>query len=171
MVFSGALGRILLPEGWYIIFERRESKLARNSSFCKHLLFIQKASLSHSKILKMDTGEFEKRRQQALYNRCSTERVSTSRGTPDSCNHHNIYRCIYGSDCPLHSVRSPDRATVDLEYFLGPNARIDSTVEAATVHLQAGPRIHDWKHDLVIKAFNDLDTVFFVGIARKKSKR
>lgn len=106
VVFSGALGRIILPEDWYIIFERRESKLARNSSFCKHLLFIQKASLSHSKILKMDTGQSKTRRQQALYNWCSTERISTSRGTPDSCNHHDILQVYlrFRSPTPLGAI-------------------------------------------------------------------
>lgn len=39
-------------------------------------------------------------------------------------------------------------------------------MRAAILRLRAGLEIQDWKPDLVIKAFHDLDTVFFNGKLR-----
>lgn len=109
------------------------------------------------------------RHQLALYNWCFTERISASRGTPYPCDQHDLDGCDFGSDRPSHTLQSQDHATTDLEHFLDPNARINSTVQAAMVRLQAGLSIHDWKPDLIIKAFNDLDIVFFDGQLRGRT--
>ena len=105
----------------------------------------------------------------ALYNWCFIERISASRGTPYPCNQHDLDVCDFGSDRPPHSLQSQDHATTHLEHFLDPNARISSTVQAAMVRLQAALRVHDWKPDLIIKAFNDLDIVFFDGQLRGRT--
>ncbi|MCJ1267876.1 hypothetical protein MMC22_007762 [Lobaria immixta] len=105
----------------------------------------------------------------ALYNWCFTERISATRGTPYPCNQHDLDRCDFGSDRPPHSLQTQDHATTYLEHFLDPNAPISSTVQAAMVRLQAALRIHDWKPDLIIKAFNDLDIVFFDGKLRGRT--
>ncbi|MCJ1270485.1 hypothetical protein MMC22_010382 [Lobaria immixta] len=105
----------------------------------------------------------------ALYNWCFTERISASRGTPYPCDQHDLDECDFGSDRPPHSLQSQDHATTHLEHFLDPNARIGSTVQAAMVRLQAALRIHDGKPDLIIKAFNDLDIVFFDGQLRGRT--
>lgn len=151
------------------------SLLTRSILFLLHylknlLLFIPPQLLFyisklHPQILatKMETGLYETSHRRALYNWCSTERISASRGTPYPCSQEALDNCAFGSNkCP-YSTRSPDFATIELERFLDPNALTSSTVQGAIFRLQAGLGIHDWKPDLIIKAFNDLDTVFFDG--------
>lgn len=53
-----------------------------------------------------------------------------------------------------------------LEGFSHLNRRISPTAQAAIFRLQGGLGIKDWKPDLIIKAFMDLDAVFFAGKLR-----
>ncbi|MCJ1262297.1 hypothetical protein MMC22_002167 [Lobaria immixta] len=69
--------------------------------------------------------------------------------------------CAYISNGSPHSLKFPEQAATELEWFLDPIIPIDSMVRAAILRLRAGLEIQDWKPDLVIKAFHDLDTVFF----------
>ena len=112
-------------------------------------------------------GDYESPHRRYLYNWLSHNRVlSASLGTPYPCSQYNLNECAYNSnDCP-HSLQFPEQAATELEWFLDPNSLIDSTVRAAILRLRAGLEIQDWKPDLVIKAFHDLDTVFFNGKLR-----
>lgn len=115
---------------------------------------------------KMDPGQYETPARRDLYEWCLSHRVSTSRGTPYPCDPYDLDECTFGSDRPPRSTHSRNSATANLENFLHPDAPIDSAVHAAVTRLRAALRIHDWKPDLVIKAFTDLDTVFFGGKLR-----
>lgn len=53
-----------------------------------------------------------------------------------------------------------------IEGFFHPSRRISPTVQMAIFRLRAGLGIKDWKSDLIIKAFMDLDAVFFAGKLR-----
>lgn len=115
---------------------------------------------------KMDRGRYETPYGRDQYEWCLSERISAFRGTPYPCDQYDLDECTFGSDRPPRSQHSRTSATANLENFLHPGARIDSVVHAAVARLRAGLRIHDWRPDLVIKAFNDLDIVFFGGKLR-----
>lgn len=70
-----------------------------------------------------------------------------------------------GSDHPPQLwCDPPDRALIELERFLGPNARISSTVQGrAIVRLQAGLGIHDWKPGLIVHAFEEYSNGRYIG--------
>ncbi|MCJ1265189.1 hypothetical protein MMC22_005064 [Lobaria immixta] len=114
----------------------------------------------------MDPGQYETPARRDLYEWCLSHPVSTSRGTPYPCDPYDLDECIFGSNRPPRSTHSCNSATANLENFLHPDAPIDSAVHAAVTRLREALRIHDWKPDLVIKAFTDLDTVFFGGKLR-----
>ncbi|MCJ1271916.1 hypothetical protein MMC22_011821 [Lobaria immixta] len=114
----------------------------------------------------MDRARYETPYGRDQYEWCLSERISASRGTPYPCDQYDLDECTFGSDRPPRSQHSRTSATANLENFLRPGARIDSVVHAAVARLRAGLRIHDWKPDLLIKAFNDLDIVFFGGKLR-----
>lgn len=88
------------------------------------------------------------------------------RRTSYPCDPYDLAQCASISNDFPHSARTPDSATTDLERFLDPYTWINSTVQAAIDRLVAGLYIPDWTPDLVIKAFYDLDTVFFDGKLR-----
>ena len=107
----------------------------------------------------MERGQHETSLRRALYNCCS-EPVSVLRGTPYPCEQYNLDECLI-PDRSAHSMQSPERASSDLECFLNPNVRIGFAVQEAIVRLRRALRTLDWKADLAIKAFKDLDMVFF----------
>lgn len=108
-------------------------------------------------------GRYETSHRRDLYNSCSSERVWASRGTPYPCSQYDLDECASDYNHPPHSARSSERATIDLERFLNTYVEVTSAVQAAIDRLRAGLQIHDWKPDIVIKAFHDLDIVFFHG--------
>lgn len=114
----------------------------------------------------MEAGMFERPHRRALYVSCSTEHISASQGTPYPCSQNDLDESIFGFYNPLEARRYPEEALVELESFFRPNSRISPEVEAAISHLQAALKIQDWKPDLIIKAFKDLDIVFFAGKLR-----
>lgn len=117
----------------------------------------------------METGMFETPHRRALYDSCSTEHISASQGTPYPCSQNDIDESIFGFYKPLVATRFPGEALMELESFFHPNRQISFEVEVAIFHLQAALEIQDWTPDLIIKAFKDLDTVFFAGKLRGHS--
>ncbi|MCJ1268948.1 hypothetical protein MMC22_008836 [Lobaria immixta] len=114
----------------------------------------------------MEAGMFETPHRRALYVSCSTEHISASQGTQYPCSQNDLDESIFGFYNPLEARRYPEEALVDLESFFRPNSRISPEVEAAISHLQATLKIQGWKPDLIIKAFKNLDIVFFAGKLR-----
>lgn len=122
-------------------------------------------TISRSKNLKMvqgGRGRYETPHRRALYDSCFNEPISVSRGTPYDCLQSHIDDCEFLPDKRPHGKRSPDRATNELVFFLDPDASISSKVWDSIERLQEG-LTRDWKPDLIIKAFYDLDVVFFDG--------
>lgn len=140
--------------------------------FCQHLLSVcHWYSLlfeTYQPQIEMPKMAYETYHRRDLYKSCSSD-LSTLRGTPYPCSPYDLLSSISISNLSPYSAKSPDEATVELERFLDPSARIDFTVQEAIDRLQAGLSIHDWKPDLVIKAFCDLDIVFFDGKLRGKT--
>ncbi|MCJ1462285.1 hypothetical protein MMC07_000885 [Pseudocyphellaria aurata] len=101
-------------------------------------------------------------RRKALYESCRQLPLA-SRGTPYPCHQDDLDSCASLPYKSPHPKRSPEAASLELEYFLHPNAWISLTVQAAIDRLLAGLQIDNWKPDIVIKAFRDLDIVFFNG--------
>lgn len=99
--------------------------------------------------------------RRALYDWCSSEYPSAVRGTPYPCDQFELDECAHVPKGSPHSVRSPKDATLDLERFLDPSASMGSTVHAAIARLRTGLKIDNWNPDIVLKAFYDLDIVFF----------
>lgn len=118
-----------------------------------------------------EKGSYETAHRRALYKMCTTEQVSSLRGTPYPCNTYDLEEiaALPGYLIHLHYhplKRSTESATEELARFLAPTARITSNMQEAIDRLQSGLRIQDWKPDIVLKAFYDLDTVFFDGWLR-----
>lgn len=109
----------------------------------------------------MELGLHETPHRRALYNWCLTERPMESQGTPYPCFQAALDSCALGYNKPPHPLRSAETATILLERFLDPSVDLDSTVQRAIFRLRAGLRIQDWKPDLIVKAFYDLDIAFF----------
>lgn len=110
-------------------------------------------------------GRHETPHRRALY--CSLiDPISPFRGTPYTCRQPDLADCDYlpyEADHPLHPRT---QATDDLEHFLDPDAYISSKVEQAIDRLRGSLSIHGRKPGIVIKAFYDLNIVFFSGKLR-----
>lgn len=107
-------------------------------------------------------GDYETPYRKALYT-YSCQSVSLLGGTPYSCNQHALRQCAFHLYTFPHSRTSRENATIHLERFLDPNTAITCKVQQAIDRLEVGLQVQDWKPDIVIKAFTDLDTVFFDG--------
>lgn len=114
----------------------------------------------------MALTQHEKVHRRALYDWCSSEYPSAVRGTPYPCEQGDLDECAHVPKGSPYSARLPKDVTLDLESFLDPYTSFDPTVQAAIVRLRTGLKINDWKPDIVLKAFYDLDIVFFNGKLR-----
>lgn len=118
--------------------------------------------MSQTKGARTVEGRHETPHRRALYT-YSSESVSLSRGTPYPCSQDALKQCAFHLYTFPQSRTSREGATNHLECFLDPNTGITSKVQEAIDRLQVGLQIDDWKPDIVIKAFADLDIVFFDG--------
>ena len=111
----------------------------------------------------MEIGLYESPHRRALYHWCLTERPTVGQGTPYGCHEVDLENCASVYNKRPHAPRSIESATTELERFLDPSVglEIGCPEMTAILRLQNGLRIQDWKPDLIVKAFRDLDIAFF----------
>lgn len=111
-------------------------------------------------------GHHETYHGRALYRLCSSEPASVFQGTPYPCTQSDLDDLAILPNNAPHRFRWSERATLELERILAPNASISIEVQDAVARLREALNIDDWTPDIVIKAFHDLDLVFFDGKLR-----
>ena len=90
--------------------------------------------------------------------------IRADSGTAYPCSQRDLdgYTKFYRSNKDIVYV-SPNTGTNNLVLWLDINQNPDSDSAAALKRLRNGLRIRPWGPDLLIKAFKDLDTAFFMG--------
>lgn len=93
--------------------------------------------------------------------------VSVDTGTPYPCSQRDIDLCRHtrhANHDRLHRME----ATYQLTRFNRPTKELSQTEELAYRNLKRALKLPDWGPDLLIKAFKDLDELFFMGRLHKK---
>ncbi|KAI4190075.1 MAG: hypothetical protein L6R41_001041 [Letrouitia leprolyta] len=98
------------------------------------------------------------------------ELVRVDRGTPYPCYAKNLesYRCR-----PKRTRKAPmstEVATNKLVNFLNQNIERGTKEDHAVRRLASGMQLSEWGPDLFIKAFDDLDLVFFRGVLAMRTQ-
>lgn len=102
--------------------------------------------------------------------RLAKEVVRVDRGTPYPCYAKNIesYQCR-----PKRTRKTPisaEVATNKLVKFLNQHIERDTKEDRAVRRLASGMQLEKWGPDLFIKAFDDLDLVFFRGVLATRTQ-